>query len=587
MNAPINTNNDFEKAIERGDFRNCYLIYCRKSTDEPHSQKNSIEYQNTENTRYANRASLPIASISIEGFCVDGIISERHSGFKEDIDFTITKQGHIQYGIDRPKFRILMQYLADGLIKGVVCLCWDRISRNRGDDTIIRKLMRRGCDIRFTYATYEKSSAGELHMDVDSMFAQHHSRVTSEKVSITTRNLRSRGKCTYQAPIGYLNTGTPDYKPHDPERAPFITEIFELYDTGEWSLSDIARHMNHQGLTTVPARRPRTVGELLAENPPEIEPVSRPVNECTISRILANPFYTGKVIGPDGTYIPSTSHEPLVAEVLFHRVQQRRKKKNVSVHYTNKIEYPLRGLIRCTYCNRVYTPYEKKGILYFAARCRKDCTNTHKSCNLEFIAGEIRQLIAGLHISDDDLAEFEARTKTGIALLEEKRNSSHNATERRRKKIRADLAYLRTEQLTLLKTGVFSAESLVEERRKLEQELDQLAEDDSASESAMRETMVDIEKFSELAKHTLLLYDLADQAEKERIIRSLFSELFLADKTLSFKVKNGLDSFFDPKLAICDPIAWLSELQPYRPLILSIMDEIESWNKAMCGKYNP
>ena len=75
-------------------------------------------------------------------------------------------------------------------------LSWDRISRNKGDDTIIRKLMRRGIDVRFAYATYDDTSAGALHMDIDGMFAQHHSRVTSEKVTMSTRNSRTKGICT-------------------------------------------------------------------------------------------------------------------------------------------------------------------------------------------------------------------------------------------------------------------------------------------------------------------------------------------------------------------------------------------------------
>jgi len=40
----------------------------------------------------------------------------------------------------------MLQFVSLGYFKGVVCLCWDRISRNKGDDTVVRKLMRRGVD---------------------------------------------------------------------------------------------------------------------------------------------------------------------------------------------------------------------------------------------------------------------------------------------------------------------------------------------------------------------------------------------------------------------------------------------------------
>src|ERR1700728_3233681 len=90
------------KDISAGKYRNYYLLYIRKSTDEPNNQKNSITYQKAEGTRFAQRENLPIAPFTLTGFCVGGIISERHSGFKEDNDLTFTKDGLVQYHIDRP-----------------------------------------------------------------------------------------------------------------------------------------------------------------------------------------------------------------------------------------------------------------------------------------------------------------------------------------------------------------------------------------------------------------------------------------------------------------------------------------------------
>ncbi len=66
-------------------------------------------------------------------------------------------------------------------------------------------------------------------MDIDGMFAEHHSRVTSEKVSLNIFNQREKGICTYKAPVGYLNIGRMDDKPIDTERAPLIKKFFELY----------------------------------------------------------------------------------------------------------------------------------------------------------------------------------------------------------------------------------------------------------------------------------------------------------------------------------------------------------------------
>src|ERR1044071_2977082 len=119
-----NTESQVLKAISAGVYRNCYLVYIRKSTNEPNNQKNSISYQKAEGIKFARRENLPVAAITLTGFCADGLISEKHSGFKEDDELSFTKEGKVQYHIERPKFLRLAQMLNHGYFKGVICLCW-------------------------------------------------------------------------------------------------------------------------------------------------------------------------------------------------------------------------------------------------------------------------------------------------------------------------------------------------------------------------------------------------------------------------------------------------------------------------------
>lgn len=551
----IKTEKELIEAILKGVFRDFYLIYNRRSMDEAESQKNSISYQKSENTKFAFRERLPIAQLTIKGFVADGIISESHSGFTEDDDVVITEEGLVQYRIDRPKFQRMLQFVSQGYFKGVICLCWDRISRNKGDDTVIRKLMRKGVDFRFAYAEYEKSSSGALHMDIDGMFSQHHSRVTSEKVTITIKNSRDKGLCTYRAPIGYLNNGSMEEKPLDPERAPIIKQMYELYATGDWSLSDIARWANEQGFTTVPMRRRRTKEEMLAEEDEveEIPKVARPVTENHISRILSNRFYTGRTLNNQGEYVPSNSHEAIVSDELFEEVQKQLTKKTTSIHYTEKLDQPLRGVCRCAYCERVYTPYMKKGIQYYNSRCTKSCKNTDKNLSFDKIDKKISGLITSLYFTNDEIEQMDARAGTDIALLEEKRQKELDKVERKKKKVREDLAYIRSNKLTLLKTGVYTPEGLIEEEVKLNDELSELQNAEQASDVAMHETMKEVQKLSELIKNVAIYYQFAKPHEKEQIVRVIFSELYISQDTLQFKVKKGFEAFENRFVALCDP----------------------------------
>ncbi len=570
-----------QQDILSGKYRDYYLEYGRKSSDDTDNQKNSISYQKSENTRFALREGLPIASITVTGFCTDGIISERHSGFKENVKLTFGANNMVQYRVDRPKFYQLVQLLNKGCFKGVIFLCWDRASRNKGDDTIIRKLMKAGIDVRFTLANYDKTSSGELHMDVDGMFAAHHSRVTSEKVKLTFRESRDNGLWTNRAPVGYLNIGSMGEKPLDPVRAPIIKQLFEKAATGEWSLVDLARWATEQGFTMQPMRRRRTEDEILAEEEDDVRlkiaAIERVPTDNSIHKILVNRFYTGRVPNNDGEWVPSNSHEAIVPDEVFNTVQEQLRKKNKGIHYIEVLDHPLRRIAYCGDCSRVYTPYEQKGIIYYGSRCKEGCTNTNKSINFDYIAGKVGELIHSLSFTKEELADIDARANTDIALLETKRFNQLEAGERRKKKIREDLAYLNANRLTLLRSGVYTPELLAAEDAKLNLELELLKNEEDASDVSMRETVKEIVKLSELLENVAVVYDLAKPQEKDRIIRIIFSELTLSGNTLQYKVKKGFEPLAARFTPTYDPIGWLSELLNYGESVAISIKELSTY----------
>ncbi|HEY5368348.1 MAG TPA: recombinase family protein [Hanamia sp.] len=567
------------KEIESGIWKNYYLVYNRKSTDEPENQKNSIAYQKSENTRFAFKQNFPIAKLTIEGFCTDGIISEKHSAFKEDTDMNFGNNGLVQYRIDRPKFYKLIQLLNHGYFKGVIVLCWDRISRNKGDETVVRKLMKTGIDFKFVLATYDKTSSGALHMDIDGMFAEHHSRVTSEKVSLNIFNQREKGICVYKAPVGYLNPGSMENKPFDPVRAPMIKKLFEMYSTGNWTLNELAKFTTEQGFTMPASRRKRTPEEMLMEEEDDIllkiEPVNHLATYTSIQKILTNQFYTGRIIGNNRKIIKSNSHLPLISDELFNKVQDVLSKKKISTHYVKRIEYPLRGIIRCGGCQRLYTPYEKKGILYFSSRCAKNCANKHKCFNISFITAKILKLMEDLHFTDNELEEFNNRFSTDIALFETKRFNQLEINERQKKKLREDMAYLRENRLTLLKTGVYTPEGLVEEESTLNSKIVDLQEKEVISDISMHETFKDVVILSELIKDACVYYYKANSFEKQDIIRIIFSELTLFNNELKYKCRNGCEALERRFVLSGDPSGWLSEMPSLREEINESINELK------------
>lgn len=522
-------------------YKDSYLIYDRKSTDDADNQKNSLSYQEGENTRFSKKEKLPIADVTIANFCEHGIINESHSGYKESEDFEINADGSIQYKIDRPKFSKLVGMLRNKEVKGVIFLCWDRASRNKQDDVLLRKLIKQGSDIRFSHAQYDKTSSGDLHMDIDGMFASHYSNVISEKVRLANDKLRGEGKCLYTSPIGYLDNGSSD-KPIDLERAPIVKRIFELYSTGEWSFRQLAKWANEQGLTTKPTRKHRTKNEILSNvSIEDREKIARPVSHKSIENLLKNPFYIGKLKNLE-SYTDGKFHQPLIDVGLFNKVQEVLKKRCVSVHYIDTHFSTYRALARCT-CGRAFSAYEQKGIIYYRTRCAPSCTNPDKNLKEEGIHAEVQAVLDRIYFTDDELKEIETKAHIGLDNITVKRNKALDDLYTQQKRVFADLDYLTKNRITLLRTNSMSIEALKVDEDRLSAEMNNINQKIAIYGETAQEMMKYVLTFSELVKNASLYYKHALDSEKRELATIIFTELiFNNGKLAEYKAKDGFDA---------------------------------------------
>ena len=518
-----------------------YIVYTRKSTDDSDNQKNSIPFQKKVCKEYAKNKGLQIADDSVDEIMEDGMISERHSAYKSSA-ISVSGAGLVEYQIERPKFMQMISWLLEGKYEGVIVLCWDRISRNEQSDLIVKELIdKHGIKIEFVQADYDQgTSAGALHRDVDGMFARHHSRVTSEKVKSAFEKLRSEHRCVYSSPIGYIDEGS-NLKKFDPERSPLIKRIFELYATGEWAMSDLVKWANEQGLTSKPKRRRRTKSEMLKGVEIE-EKGSKPINKSTIGYLLSNPFYIGK-LKHDEEYFDGI-HPPLISNELFSKVQAMLKKKCVTVKYHDQAFFTYRNFFRCADCGRVYTPYraKKNGEVYYSSRCKDGCTNAKRNIHERHFDEIMKGVMDRVHFSDEELEEIEKGAKSGLKKVASQRDSELEDVNRRRRKVLKDLDYLKNNKMSLLREGAYSPLELREESERL---IGQLKEVDAVMEAytESEEEMLDfVLSFSELVKRASLLYEVAYDIEKRKLVNMMLSELTLKDgKMASLKAQEDFE----------------------------------------------
>jgi hypothetical protein len=335
-------------------------------------------------------------------------------------------------------------------------------------------------------------------------------------------------------------------------------------------------------------RRHRTEEELLGEDDDDdvqsrLPKISRPIRINHLQNILANRFYAGMVKNRDGNWIPSKSHQALVDERIFEKVQENRRKKNQSIHYGKKLDLCFRGICRCDGCKRVYTPYVQKSLEYLGSNCRPDCLNDNKNFPARLLEAKIGLTITRLSFTDKELAELEARTQPDIASHEIKRRENLEQDGRRRKKINEDLAYLKDNKLLLLKSGVYSPESFLEEETKLNAELISLQLNEQSSGTSMTEIVKDAIKLSELLKDVTRLYNSAESREKEEIARLTFSELSISGNTLKYKCKNGFQVLADRFDLYCAPNGWLSEAVRSHTAMKEVIDKLKEYLVHIAG----
>ena len=182
------------------------------------------------------------------------------------------------------------------------------------------------------------------------------------------------------------------------------------------------------------------------------------------------------------------------------------------------------------------------------------CSNTNKNVRADFIEKKVGEVLSELSFTDEELVEIDARTKTDIALLENKRPTELEENDRKKKKIREDLKYLHTNKLSLLKGGAYSIEAFLEEENRLNGELDAFKNDEHASDTAMREVIKNVVLLSELLRNTYGYYQKANPSEKELIIRTIFSELSLHEENLTYKCRKGFEALEKRFISNCDPI---------------------------------
>ena len=289
--------------------------------------------------------------------------------------------------VGRPLFADMRQQLLSGNAEGVIIHRIDRSSRNYTDWAHIDQLSQQGIKVYFAADGLDfESTGGRLMADIQMVLAAHYSRNLSFEVKKGLYGRIKQGHYPFKAPVGYLDNGEGQLKTVDPVKGPLVKLAFELYCSGEYSITSLTAEMRRLGLTGW---------------------IGKPVSRSNIETILRNPFFMGKMFICGTLY--DAKHEPLISASQFQRVKdvkagRHRKKKT-------RHQMAFRNLLTCADCQTQLTGERQKARIYY--RCHTaGCPSL--SVREDRLTEQVERRLKTLQIAKEDQVRLTARLQAWL-----------------------------------------------------------------------------------------------------------------------------------------------------------------------------
>jgi site-specific DNA recombinase len=266
--------------------------------------------------------------------------------------------------IGRPALLEMLEYCKKNKrqLGAIIVYRLDRLSRQTQDFLTIRtKLFSYQITLISASEPTGDSPTEKLLETIMAGFAQHDNEVRAER---TKNGMRARflaGLPTGQVPLGYMNEHS--YAVKDPQMFDKVRAGWDLMLTGTKSLREVAHILNDWGVGRSYRGKKHTF---------------RPQ---TANMLFRNKFYMGVITSSRYPEEVKGQHTPMVTQAEFYRVQAILDGRNTSLtipemrRTVDNTDFPLRRIMKCSYCGTVFTGAWTKGrkgkyAYYF---CRNRC----------------------------------------------------------------------------------------------------------------------------------------------------------------------------------------------------------------------
>ena len=428
-------------------------------------------------------------------------------------------RGESARSANRPELQKMLAYLKeDGGIDYVIVHKLDRLARNRADDVEINRAFEEaGVRLVSTSENIDQTPGGMLLHGIMSSIAEFYSRTLANEVIKGMGEKARSGGTLGKAPLGYMNVRARDENGRevrtialDEERAPLIRLAFTEYATGNWTVRQLADHLNTLGLSIPPTpRRP-----------------AKPITATRLHEILRHPYYKG-IVTFQGVEYPG-KHEPLVDSQTWQTVQtilaSRRYGERQRIH-----NHFLKSTVVCGQCGArlsVQNAKNSKGSIspYFvcARRCRlHDCAFT--AVLIDVVEDRMSDLYRAIELSAEDRTQIEHYLHDELAQIEgDKAKAIRSLTTRR-----TNIEDRRRRLLHAHYEGAVPLDLLKEEQAKLSTELSQIERQLTAYQADAAEVRQHLTQALDLLEDCHGLYSAAPNHLKKLLNQVFFQRVLV------------------------------------------------------------
>ena len=428
-------------------------------------------------------------------------------------------RGESARSANRPELQKMLAYLKeDGGIDYVIVHKLDRLARNRADDVEINRAFEEaGVRLVSTSENIDQTPGGMLLHGIMSSIAEFYSRNLANEVIKGMGEKARNGGTLGKAPLGYLNIRARDENGRevrtvelDQERAPLLRLAFSEYATGNWTVSQLAKHLNTLGLSI----------------PPTPRRCAKPITTTRLHKILRHPYYKGTISFQGVEY--AGTHEPLVDEETWSHVQamldSHRYGERQRIH-----NHFLKSTVVCGQCGArlsVQNAKNSKGTIYpyfvCARRCRlHDCT--FKAVLIDVVEDRIVDLYQTIQLSAADRTQIEHYLHDELSQIEgDKAKAVRSLTTRR-----TNLEDKRRRLLHAHYEGAVPLDLLKEEQAKLTSELNQIERQLTAYQADAAEVRQHLTQALDLLEDCHRLYQAAPPHLKKLLNQVFFQRVLV------------------------------------------------------------